>query len=237
MNMIGTGENDMRHRLRTAVVTTAMVTAALSGCTDGAGRPVAAPPPSASASPSVAEPPSPSASRPATRAEVAGRTRAALSEAVELKPDAPGPAGLMLIDAWPNGEAAYVWETADHRLCSASVAGDLVFRRTCVTRPNDPPVAKHPRISGLFTSFANGWGRVFAADHQEVTSASCGGEPVEVLRIGTTAKGARTLYAVWFPDHTKGEILLTLRRNTTTSRAPFRLGDAGDRSCAATPAR
>ncbi|MFC9386557.1 hypothetical protein [Streptomyces venezuelae] len=143
----------------------------------------------------------------------------------------------MLIEAWPNGNAAYAWETGDHRLCIASVAGDRVFQRTCATHPNDPPVAKGRKISDLFTSFANGWGRIFAADHQEVTSASCDGTPVEVVRIGTVASGARTLYAVWFSDYTKGEILLTLRHGTTTSPTSFHLGDAGDLSCTAAAAR
>ncbi|MEU7297848.1 hypothetical protein AB0A76_32400 [Streptomyces exfoliatus] len=169
-----------------------------------------------------------------TRAEVVDRTRAAVVKSTAFQPDAPGPAGPMLIEAWTNGTAAWAWETGDHRLCHASVNGDMVFQRACATNPNDPPVSKGRQIRSLDTLFAHGWGRVFAADHQEVTAVSCSGRPVKVLRVGTMAKGVRTLYAVFFPDYTKGEVLLTLRHGTTTSRVPFFLGEAGDLSCTAT---
>lgn len=59
---------------------------------------------------------------------------------------------------------------------------------------------------------------------------------MEVRRVGTVAHGARTLYAVWFPDSTKGSIELLLNHDGTTSRAPFQLedlDDLGDRTCAA----
>ncbi len=224
----------MRYLLRVSVAMAGLATAALTGCSDGTDESSGAVP-SSSASPSVAQSASPSGRT--TAAEAADRTRAVLVDATRFQPDAPGPAGLMLIEAWPNGNAAYAWETGDHRLCFASVADDRVRERACATHPNDPPVAKGRKISDVFTSFTNGWGRVFAADHQEVASASCDGTPVEVVRIGTMANGVRTLYAVWFSDYTKGEIRLTLRHGTTTSPATFRLGDAGDLSCTAAPAR
>ncbi|MEV6327919.1 hypothetical protein [Streptomyces sp. NPDC051909] len=141
----------------------------------------------------------------------------------------------MLVDAWPTGAAAYVWETADGRLCDATVGVDGVRTRGCSTNPHDPPLKQAGGVSPLFTSFAHGWGRIFAADHAQVTAASCSGTPVEVIRVGTVSGGARTLYAVWFPDYTKGEILLTLRHGGSTSHVPFLLDDAGDRACAATP--
>ncbi|MEV6248671.1 hypothetical protein AB0M38_21045 [Streptomyces sp. NPDC051742] len=221
----------MRYRLRVAV---AMTAAVLTGCSGGSGGRPSAVPPSSSASPSSS--PSPSPPQQVTREEVAERTRTAVLKSTARLPDAPGPDGPMLVEAWASGEAAWVWETGDHRLCHASVAGDTVFQRACATNPNDPPVSKGRQIRSLDTLFTHGWGRVFAADHQEVTAAFCSGRPVKVLRIGTVAKGTRTLYAVFFPDYTKGEVLLTLRHGTTTSRAPFLLGEAGDLSCTATSA-
>ncbi|MCX4515646.1 hypothetical protein OHA27_36200 [Streptomyces sp. NBC_01619] len=95
-------------------------------------------------------------------------------------------------------------------------------------------------MSDIATLFANGWGRLFAADHQEVLSAACDGKPLEVRRVGTVAHGARTLYAVGFTDYTTGSIDLRLDHNGTTSEAAFSLGDIGDigdignRTCAET---
>ncbi|MET9622726.1 hypothetical protein ABZZ37_18445 [Streptomyces sp. NPDC006464] len=216
----------MRSLFRIAVAATVMATTALTGCSKDTGRPpVSAPSTSAAPSP------------PVTRAEVVERTRTALVKATAFKGDAPGRAGHLLIEAWPDGSAAYAWETGDHRLCQASVAGDMVFHQTCATHPHDPAVAKRQGVSPLFTSFAHGWGRIFAADHQQVIGASCSGTSVKILKIGTVANGARTLYAMWFPDYTKGEVLLTLRHGTTTSHKPFHLGDAGTQSCTATPTR
>ncbi|MFF8323037.1 hypothetical protein ACF06V_38595 [Streptomyces bobili] len=85
----------------------------------------------------------------------------------------------------------------------------------------------------LATLVTDGWVRLFAADHQQVTSATCGGKSLEVRRVGTVAHDARTLYAVWFPDYTKGSIALLLSHDGTTSQAPLDLGDIGDRTCAA----
>ncbi|MFJ7068233.1 hypothetical protein [Streptomyces sp. NPDC101115] len=215
----------------------ALLAVTLTGCSGGSGgsdgsrkdRSAGAGTPAASSS-------APTPSRP-SRAEVAQRTGALLTRTLGSgeAEDAAGPGGLMLVDAWPSGQAEYVWETADGRLCHATVGPRVVGVRACLTEPHHPPVGKPGGTSGLFTSFAEGWGRIFAADHAKVTAASCGGEPVEVIPIGTVADDARTLYAVWFPDYTKGEILLTLQRGDTTSRAPFTLGDIGDDSCAATP--
>ncbi|WP_405967776.1 hypothetical protein OG613_28645 [Streptomyces sp. NBC_00015] len=87
----------------------------------------------------------------------------------------------------------------------------------------------------LATLFTDGWVRLFAADHQQVSSATCGGKPLEVRRVGTVAQGVRTLYAVWFPDYTKGSIELSLSHDGTTSEASLRLGDFGDRTCVAVP--
>ncbi|MFF2779571.1 hypothetical protein ACFVU3_32315 [Streptomyces sp. NPDC058052] len=173
--------------------------------------------------------PSPSATGPSP-SEVADLTRAKLARSLD-EADTAGPGGLMLVDAWPNGVAEYAWETRNGRLCHVSVTVDLVRARACATHPNDPPLKKAGSVSPLFTSFAHGWGRLFAADRAEVTAATCSGTPVEVTRIGTVAGGARTLYAVWFPDYTKGEILLTVRHGSTTTRASLKLGDAGDLAC------
>ncbi|MFE5480967.1 hypothetical protein [Streptomyces sp. NPDC056527] len=222
-NRIGTEGDSMRHGLIAA--TAALLVAALTGCSGGGHpsdrAPSTSPVPSAPAS-SAAEP---------SRAEVADLTRAHLAESLHFEADAAGPGGLMLVDAWPNGVAAYAWETGDERLCHATVGVDAVRTQGCATKPNDPPLKKSGGITPLFTSFAHGWSRIFAADHVEVTDATCSGAPLEVIRIGTVADGARTLYAVWFSDYTKGEILLTLRHNTRTSQASLRLDEAGDRAC------
>ncbi|MEJ8646468.1 hypothetical protein WKI68_44735 [Streptomyces sp. MS1.HAVA.3] len=66
-----------------------------------------------------------------------------------------------------------------------------------------------------------------------MASATCSGKPLEVRRVGTVASGARTLYAVWFPDYTKGSIAVSLRHDGTTSEATLALDEAGDLSCAA----
>ncbi|MFJ4681618.1 hypothetical protein [Kitasatospora sp. NPDC088783] len=74
------------------------------------------------------------------------------------------------------------------------------------------------------------------ADHQEVTSAACGDTPLTVRRIGTLADGARTLYALWFPTCTKGDVTLTtLDRTGATARATLPFGDIGDRTCTPAP--
>ncbi|MGE6734777.1 hypothetical protein [Streptomyces sp. NPDC059900] len=52
-------------------------------------------------------------------------------------------------------------------------------------------------------------------------------------RVGTVAGGTRTLYSLWFPDYTKGSVVLSLAHDGTASRASFSLGDAGDRTCRA----
>ncbi|WMX48405.1 hypothetical protein RGF97_31385 [Streptomyces roseicoloratus] len=146
-----------------------------------------------------------------------------------------GPDGLLLVDAWPDtDQAEYTWETADGRPCHATVGPELVGVRSCVTTPRNPSVVPG-RVSPLFTSFAHGWGQIFAVDRGQVTAASCSGKPVKVIQAGTVANGARTLYAVWFPDYTKGEILLTVQQGDKTSRTSFPLTDAGTTSCTATP--
>ncbi|MFD7981730.1 hypothetical protein [Streptomyces sp. NPDC059071] len=212
----------------------ALLAMALTGCSGGSGGPGKDRSPGAGTP--AASSPAPTPSRP-SRAEVAQRTGALLTRTLGSgeAEDVAGPGGLMLVDAWSSGKAEYVWETADGRLCHATVGPQVVGVRACLTEPHQPPLAKSGGTSGLFTSFAEGWGRIFAVDHAKVTAASCGGEPVKVIPIGTVADDARTLYAVWFPDYTKGEILLTLQRGDTTSQAPFALGDAGDDSCTATP--
>ncbi|MEV8318455.1 hypothetical protein AB0Q95_30285 [Streptomyces sp. NPDC059900] len=56
---------------------------------------------------------------------------------------------------------------------------------------------------------------------------------MQVRRVGTVAGGTRTLYSLWFPDYTKGSVVLSLAHDGTASRASFSLGDAGDRTCRA----
>ncbi|MGW0391809.1 hypothetical protein ACWDYJ_13125 [Streptomyces sp. NPDC003042] len=156
------------------------------------------------------------------------RTRTALMASGAGGADAPGDQGLMLVEAWPTG-AAYTWETWDRRLCWASVTEVGFSERACATTPL--VVEPSRNVDPLATLFTDGWVRLFAADHQVVTSATCGGAPLEVRRVGTIADGARTLYSVRFPDYTKGSITLSLSHDGTTSEAPFLLGDAGDRTC------
>ncbi|MFF4448446.1 hypothetical protein [Streptomyces sp. NPDC001502] len=158
------------------------------------------------------------------------RTRTALMTSGAVGADAPGSQGLMLVEAWPTG-AAYAWETPDQRLCWASVAGTTFSERACASEPM--AIENVRGVGTLATLFTDGWVLLFAADHQQVTSATCGGEPLEVRRVGTVAHGARTLYAVWFPDYTKGSIALLLSHDGTTSEAQLRLGGLGDRTCAA----
>ncbi|MFF3863331.1 hypothetical protein [Streptomyces sp. NPDC002209] len=157
------------------------------------------------------------------------RTRTTLMASGAVGPDAPGSQGLMLAEAWPTG-AAYAWETTDRRLCWASVGETGFSERACATNPM--AIGNSRGVDPLATLFTDGWVRLFATDHQQVTSATCSGEPLEVHRVGTVADGARTLYAVWFPDYTKGSITLLLSHDGTTSKAPLQLSDAGDRTCA-----
>ncbi|MFG2822277.1 hypothetical protein ACGFX4_22950 [Kitasatospora sp. NPDC048365] len=165
---------------------------------------------------------------------VIDRTRSLLMPTVVAGADAPGPQGVMLVQAWPNG-GAYVWETSDQRQCSATVSLTQVQTRGCAVHPLDPPVAPDAGLQSVDTFFTDGWVRLFGADHQTVSSATCGGAPLEVRRVGTVAGGARTLYAVWFPDYTKGSIVLELNHDGTTSEATLDLGELGDRTCAPTP--
>ncbi|MFB7330528.1 hypothetical protein ACFC00_02630 [Streptomyces adustus] len=160
------------------------------------------------------------------------RTRTTLMKSGAVGADAPGPQGLMLVESWPTG-AAYAWETRDQRLCWASVAENAFSLRGCASKPM--AIKNSTGVRPLATLFTDGWVRLFAADHQQVTSATCSGKPLEVRRVGTVAQGARTLYAVWFPDYTKGSIELSLSHDGTTSEATLRLSDAGDRTCAAVP--
>ncbi|MFD6972101.1 hypothetical protein [Streptomyces sp. NPDC059979] len=146
--------------------------------------------------------------------------------------DAPGPQGLMLVEAWSTG-AAYAWETRDQRLCSAVVGGTTIQERACALHPLDPALSSPRGLQPVYTLFTDGWVRLFGADHAEVASATCSGKPLEVRRVGTVASGARTLYAVWFPTYTKGSIAVSLRHDGTTSQATLALDEAGDLSCAA----
>lgn len=155
------------------------------------------------------------------------RTRATLLSSGAVGPDAPGPQGVMLVEAWPTG-AAFAWETSDRRLCRASVGETGFSERACATNPM--AIGNSRGVAPLATLFTDGWVRLFAADHQQVTSATCGGEPLEVRRVGTVADGAQNLYAVWFPDYTNGSITLLLSHDGTTSKAPLKLSDAGDRT-------
>ncbi|MGW6704528.1 hypothetical protein ACWGDE_06515 [Streptomyces sp. NPDC054956] len=134
----------------------------------------------------------------------------------------------MLVEAWATG-AAYAWETRDRRLCWASSNEVGFSEQGCSTAPE--PVAPSRGVDPVTVLFTDGWVQLFAADHQTVTSATCGKAPLEVRRVGTVADGTRTLYSVWFPTYTKGSIELSLSHDGTTSKAPFPLGGLGDRTC------
>lgn len=216
----------MRHGLRAASGAAVLLITAVTGCSGGQGSSAASKPRPPLA---VSQSPSPSPSAPDLTA-VIERTRNTLRAAEAGGADAPGAQGLMLVEAWPTG-AAYAWETADQRLCWASVGGAV--ERACTTDPLDPPVGTPTPtgISPVATLFTDGLVQLFAADHQEVTSASCGGKPLEVRRVGTATGGARTLYAVWFKDYTKGAVGLRLSHDGTSSEGRLALGGLGDRSC------
>lgn len=218
----------MRHGFSTAFGAAVLLFTALTGCSGGKGSP-AAPTVSHAVASSPALSPAPS-----DLTEVIDRTRTTLSSSVGVGADAPGPQGLMLVQAWSTG-AAYAWETRDQRLCAASVALTVIRERHCAVHPLDPPVTSPRGLQPIYTLFTDGWVRLFGADHQEVTSATCGGTQLEVRRVGTVARGVRTLYAVWFPDYTKGSIALTLNHAGGTSEAPLALGKVGDRTCAPAP--
>ncbi|MEU3921472.1 hypothetical protein [Streptomyces sp. NPDC029004] len=160
------------------------------------------------------------------------RPRTTLMTSGAVGANAPGSQGLMLVEAWPTG-ASYAWETRDHRLCWATVAETGFSERACATHPM--AIENSRGVHPLATLFTDGWVRLFGADHQQVTSANCRGKPLEIRRVGTVANGARTLYAVWFPDYTKGTIALSLSHDGATSEAPLQLGDVGDRTCAGGP--
>ncbi|MFD9030968.1 hypothetical protein ACFVZW_07440 [Streptomyces sp. NPDC059567] len=217
----------MRHGLRAAMGAAALLLTVSTGCSGGEASPEV---PTASGASASNVAPSPS---PPDLTEVIDRTRTELIAAVGTGADAPGRQGLMLVEAWPDG-AAYAWETRDQRLCSATVAATTVRERGCAHNPLDPPVRSPRGVQAVYTLFTDGWVRLFAADHQEVTSATCGDTPVEVRRVGTVASGARTLYAVWFPDYTKGSLALSLSHDGATSGTLFDLGEAGDHACVPT---
>ncbi len=214
----------MRYELRAAFGAVVLLVTASTGCSVGEGSSAR---PSATRAAASTTAPTPS---PPRLTEVINRTRTTLMTSGAVGADAPGAQGLMLVEAWPTG-AAYAWETRDQRLCWASVAETAFSKRACATEPM--AVENSRGVHSLATLFTDGWVRLFAADHQQVTSATCGGKPLEVRRVGTVVHGARTLYAVWFPDYTKGSIALLLSHDGTTSEAPLDLGDIGDRTCAA----
>ncbi|WP_157531689.1 MULTISPECIES: hypothetical protein [unclassified Kitasatospora] len=214
----------MRHRLGPAVGAAILLVTASAGCSSDDGSatvPTVSPAPSSVAASSPV---------PQDLTEVIDRTRTTLIASGAVGAETPGPQGLLLVQAWA-GSAAYVWETRDQRLCSAKVTAAVVTERACAVHPLDPPVASPGGVQQIDTFFTDGWVRLFGADHQEVTSATCGGTPLEVRRVGTVAGGVRTLYAVWFTDYTKGSIVVSLSHDGTTSEASLALGDLGDRTC------
>lgn len=216
----------MRYGLRAALGTAILLVTALTGCSGGDGssaRPSGSRAPASTAAPSPSQP---------DLTEVINRVRTTLMTSGAVGADAPGSQGLMLVEPWPTG-AAYAWETRDRRLCWASVTESAFSERACGSHPM--AIEDSRGVHPLATLFTDGWVRLFAADHQQVSSATCGGKPLEVRRVGTVAQGVRTLYAVWFPDYTKGSIELSLSHDGTTSEASLRLGDFGDRTCVAVP--
>lgn len=215
----------MRYGLRAAFAAAILLVTASAGCSGGKGSP--ARPSATRAAPSIVASPTPS---PPDLTEVINRTSTTLMTSGAVGTDAPGSQGLMLAEAWRTG-AAFAWETRDQRLCWATAAETGISERACTLEP--VAIGKSRRVHPLATLFTDGWVQLFATDHQQLASATCGGKPLEVRRVGTVAHGARTLYAIWFPDYTKGSIELLLNHDGTTSRAPFQLGDLGDRTCAA----
>ncbi|MFE9484734.1 hypothetical protein ACFYNM_39915 [Streptomyces spororaveus] len=214
----------LRYEFRAAVGAAVLLFMVSTGCTR-AVEAGGAPPLSGSSPATPAAAPSPE-----DLTHVLDRARAMLVTAEAGGADAPGEQGFMLVRAWQSG-AAFAWETKDQRLCGATVSGPVIQERGCAVNPLDPPIKTPGGVSAVDTVFGDGWGRVFAADHVEVTSATCSGEPVEVRRVGSVVQGSRTLYAVWFPDYTKGTIDVSLLHNGTVSETRFWLGDAGDRTC------
>lgn len=169
--------------------------------------PNASPERSAGSSTGGSPAPSAASASPQNLAEVIDRTRYVLAKSGAVGADAPGAQGLRLVRAWPT-RAAYARETPDQLLCRATVSD-----------------------SGVAAPFGNGWGRLFAADRREVTSATCGGAPLEVRRVGTVARGSRRLYAVG--SRTASGAAPACRCCTTASRPRPGSGSAtpGDRTC------
>ncbi|MFJ5921771.1 hypothetical protein ACIQF6_04080 [Kitasatospora sp. NPDC092948] len=165
---------------------------------------------------------------------VINRTRALVMSSTPRERAAPDPEGLILIQAWPGG-AAYMWETDDQRQCDGTADLEVVWIQRCNLHPVDPPISSPAGVHSLGTFFTDGWVRVIGTDHQEVVGAFCGNAPLEVHRVGTILGGARTVYALWFPNYTKGSVTVVLDHEGVTSRTSLHLGDVGDLSCTPTP--
>ncbi|MFE2582986.1 hypothetical protein [Streptomyces sp. NPDC059378] len=194
-----------------AVLVMSVLAACSTGGDDSGG---AAPKPTAkSARPKVSVPPV------RNGADTDAATRAAAEEWLRSQPDeqgkdAPDERGFVEVRT-ERGISSFVWQTRDDRFCAADVAGFSVV--TCL--PHPIPLSKGPDITELGYVPDPGWTVLLAADHQEVTSATCAGEPVEVHRVETLHEGERIVYAVHFTERRLGSMTLGLRRGTASATA------------------
>ncbi|MFE5209643.1 hypothetical protein [Streptomyces sp. NPDC056600] len=99
----------------------------------------------------------------------------------------------------PLGDnVSFAWETADGRFCWA-LKESLGSSLSCTKDPM--PLGHEPRVREMFRIW-NTYGDLilFVADHEKVTSLSCGSRDLPVGGGETLSDGRRTVYAVHVPD-------------------------------------
>ncbi|MPY30993.1 hypothetical protein FNH09_06580 [Streptomyces adustus] len=195
-----------------AALAMSVLTACSTGGDDTSPRPSAP-----SARPKASAPSAPSAQ---DGADTDAATRAAAEQWLRSQPgeqgkDAPDERGFVEVRT-ESGSSGFVWQTRDDRFCAADVGGGFSVV-TCL--PHPIPLRKDPHITELGYVPSPGWTVLFAADHQEVTSATCAGAPVEVRRVETLNEGRRIVYAAHFTERRLGFMTVALRRGTASATA------------------
>ncbi|MGX1543183.1 hypothetical protein [Streptomyces adustus] len=189
----------------------ALAMSVLAACSTG-GDDTAPRPSATSARPKASTPSAQDGTDAAARAAAEQWLR---SQAGEQGKDAPDERGFVEVRT-ESGSSGFVWQTRDDRFCAADVGGGFSVV-TCL--PHPIPLRKGPRITELGYVPSPGWTVLFAADHQEVTSATCAGEPVEVRRVETLNEGGRIVYAAHFTERRLGFMTVALRRGTASATA------------------
>lgn len=210
-----------RHGLRAALGATALLITALTGCTGGASesaRPAASAPPAS---------PSATGSRPGPAAVLADARQQVLAMKA-YGADAPDAKGLMTVGQWDRG-AAFAWQTADLRICWGTAGGAVEL--ACASDPEAAPSAGSTDVELVAPLFTDGWWLLFTADNREVTSATCAGEPVRIVRVGTLTGAGRTLYSAQFPSSRRGAMTLHLRQGPADAELRLPVGGLDGPDC------